>query len=124
MKSAIVFGVMGLGFLLLVLSVAWTQIFPPERRWTEEKSMRMSEVKSRLSNIAPIINSPARMHGGEDVATLKAESIKLEKEFQQLKADFESATEQPKTIANIFKWSGIAIAALGIIGWYAVNQNS
>jgi hypothetical protein len=124
MKSAIVFGAIGTGFALLALSFMWTTFFPPTQRWTAEKATRMSEVKSRLSNIAPVLNSPARMHAGQDIGQLKAESIELEKEFQALKADFESATDKPKTVASIFKWAGIAVAAVGIVGWYAVNQSN
>src|ERR1700741_1706109 len=103
MKSTIVFGTMGAGFALLALSFMWTTFFPPTQRWTEEKALRMSAVKERLSNLGPVLNSPARMHAGQDLGQLKAESIELEKEFQSLKADFESATEKPKTVAGIFK---------------------
>jgi hypothetical protein len=124
MKPALVFGAIGLGFALLVISALWTTFFPPTQRWTPEKAERMSHVKERLSNLGPVLNSPARMHAGQDLGALKAESVELEKEFQSLKADFESATESPKTIAGTLRWIGIAIAAVGIIGWYAVNQSS
>lgn len=124
MKSAIVFGMIGLGFALLIASGVWIKIFPPTLRWTPEKGKRMSEVKARLSDISFVINSPTRIHSGTDPASLKVESIELQKEFDQLKADFESATETPQTLSRILKWSGIAISVLGIVAWYAVKQTS
>ncbi len=54
---------------------------------------------------------------------MKAEYEKLRVENDQLNADFKSATESPKTTSTILKWSGISIALVGIVGWYAVNQS-
>src|SRR5689334_9621213 len=101
MKTTIVMGVIALGFLLLASSFIWTTLFPPTRSWTPEKAQRMSEVKSRLNNLTFLINAPNKsMHNGPDQGALRAEAEQLSKEFDQLKTDFESATESPKTIST------------------------
>ena len=125
MKLGIVFGLIGLGFLLLVLSGFWSTLFPATSSWTDEKANRSSEIKSRLHNLAFIVNAPpSSLHSGSDLGTLKAEYEQLKKENEQLNADFESAANSPKTMSKYLKWSGISLAAVGIIGWYAVKQSS
>ncbi len=122
MKSTIVIGTIGLGLALFIISALWARLFPPTQSWTQEKAQRMSEVKARLNNLSFMINSPKNFHSGPDIGTLKAESDSLLKEFEQLKTDFESATERPQTVASILRWTGLVLAAVGAIGWYAVNQ--
>ena len=124
MKSAIVFGIIGLGALLLLLSGLWTTINTGASVWTPEKAARSSDIKSRLYNLAFVVNAPGApsMTKGQDLGAMKAEYEKLRVENDQLNADFTSASEGPKTIAAILKWSGISVALVGIVGWYAVNQ--
>ena len=125
MKLVIVLAAIVLGFALLVVSSLWVRIFPPTRSWTPEKAARMSEVKAAINNAgAKLYMASQRTYGGPDPGTLKAEYDGLKKEFEQLKTDFESATENPQTVSTILKWSGISLAAFGIIGWYAVKQTS
>jgi hypothetical protein len=125
MKSAIVFGLIGLGALLLLLSGVWTTIFNGKSTWTPEKSARNSEVKSKLYNLAFVVNAPGApsMQKGQDLGAMKAEYEKLKVESEQLTAEFKSATEGPKTTSSVLKWTGISICGLGLIGWYAANQS-
>ncbi len=60
MKLAIVFGLIGVGALLLLLSGVWTTIFSGKSAWTPEKAARASDVKSRLYNLAFVVNAPGR----------------------------------------------------------------
>jgi hypothetical protein len=125
MKAAIAFGAIGLGFTLLVLSSVWTSLFPGTSSWTPEKSARSAEIKARLSNLGPLVTNPSRsMHAGQDAGTLKAEFDALMKEDAQLNAEFESARDAPKTATKILKWSGIGLAVVGLLGYYAVKQTS
>src|SRR5262245_43217432 len=120
----VVAAAIGLGILLFVVSALWNTLFPPTARWTDEKAKRSSEIKGKLHNLAFIVNAPKpNLQRGQDLGQLKAEYEQLKKENEELNADFASATETPKTIAGFLKWSGISIALVGLIGWYAVNQS-
>jgi hypothetical protein len=125
MKVAIVFGMVAIGFLLFALSFAWASMFPGTSRWTAEKAQRSSEIKGKMHNLAFIVNAPnPKLHAGQDLGQLKAEYEQLRKENEQLNAEFESAYNSPRTTATALKWTGLSLAILGIIGWYAVKQTS
>src|SRR3954468_22743074 len=101
MKSAVVIGVIGLGILMFLISGLWSTVFPPTARWTDEKAKRSTEVKSRLHNLAFIVNAPKpNLQRGQDIGQLKAEYEKLRKENDELNADFNSATETPQTVSR------------------------
>ena len=124
MKSVVVSGIIGLGIILFLLSGLWTTMFPPTARWTDEKSKRSTEVKTRLYNLSFVVNSPRpNLQRGQDLGQLKAEYEQLQKENEGLIADFNSATETPKSVSRFLRWSGISLAVIGVIGWYAINQS-
>jgi hypothetical protein len=122
MKS-VVFGSIVLGFLLLVASSLWSTLFPATSSWTPEKGTRWGQVKDRLNTLTYIVHRPPSMHRGSDLGPLKAEYEQLKQEHEQLKAEFESAASRPNTISKILKWSGISLAIVGIVGWYAVKDS-
>jgi hypothetical protein len=122
--KAVSIGAVAIGFTMLVLSTLWASLFPPSSSWTAEKSARASEIKARLSNLGPLVMSPSRgTHSGPDPGTLAAEFEALKKEEQQLNAEFESARDNPQTMKGILKWSGIGLAVLGLIAWYATKSS-
>jgi hypothetical protein len=126
MKLAIVFGLIAIGFLLVALSSIWPSLFPGTSTWTPEKAERWAEIKDRLHNLSFIVNNPRgpSMHRGPELGTAKEEYERIKKEGELLKADFESAAARPTTIATSLKWTGISLAAIGIVGWYAVKNTS
>jgi hypothetical protein len=63
------------------------------------------------------------MHSGPDRGEAKQEFDTLKKEYDELSSQFQSAQQHPHTVSKVMKWSGIALAALGLIGWYATNQS-
>jgi hypothetical protein len=118
-------GALAMGLLLLVMSTLWSSLFPATSNWTEEKALRSAEVKTRLSNLGPIVNSTRpSMHRGPDPATLKAEFDALVLEDQKLNEEFQSARDKPNTASKFLKWSGISLAVVGLFGWYAAKQSS
>jgi hypothetical protein len=126
MKSAIAFGMLGVGLLCLATSVLWSALSIGSSAWTPEKGQRWTDVKDRLHNLSFVINGPPNrvsMHGGPDMATLKQEYDGLRTENEELKAQFESAYNSPRTTSTILKWTGISLAGIGIVGWLAVRES-
>ena len=138
MKGSFAFGAMGVGFVLLVLSGVWSTLFPATSAWTDEKAERRAQVQDRIHNLrflvlaqsnqrsfhshAPIEEESPRTR--RDPAALQAELAELTKESEQLNAEFQSAYDRPNTISSVLKWTGISLAAIGIIGWYAAKNAS
>jgi hypothetical protein len=124
MKSTIAVGALGMGFLLVALSLLWTTLFPATASWTPDKASRMSEISGALNDLsAKLYAAQKRTLGGPDPGALKAEYDRLLAEHQQLKVDFETISERPNTIAQVFKWVGLSLAVVGVIGWYAAKQS-
>jgi hypothetical protein len=121
MKS-VVFGAIGLGCLLLLGSGVWTTLFPAKSSWTAEKEARWSDVQRKLYDMSFVVHGKQRIHSGPDPGTLKAEYEELKKQNEILKEEFENITKRPQTVATFLKWSGVSLAVLGIIGWYAVKD--
>ena len=122
MKSAIVFGVLGIGVFLLLLSTLWASLFPATSTWTDEKAIRSADVKAKMAYLGAIVNSP-NPRSAADQQKAKAEFDALVAENKQLNDEFTSAAETPQTVSKIMKWSGISLAIIGIIGWYAVSKS-
>lgn len=126
MKSGIVFGALGLGLLLLVMGSLWTSLFPGSSSWTPAKAERWSEVKERLHNLSFIINRPASQSAGggtPDKAAAQEEYDRLRAEGDILVAEFKGAHETPNTTAKFLRWTGISLAAVGLVGWFAVKNS-
>ena len=87
MKSALPTVAVVVGLVLLLTSFAWGALFPASASWTEEKSLRMSELKGRahvlVTQVAAAKEKPT-MHGGSNAAELEAE-------FEQVKAELRAA---------------------------------
>jgi hypothetical protein len=125
MKNAIPFAAVVLGLLLLIASTFWTRLFSQAEAWTNEKATRSAEVKARLAYLGGIINSPNKTAPrGVTPATAKAEFDALKKEDEQLNAEYGTIAHRPGAITKVLKWSGISLAIVGLIGWYAVKQSS
>jgi hypothetical protein len=122
MKSGIAFGLLGVGFFLLILSTVWPSLFPAISTWTDEKAVRSADIKARLPYVLAIVNGQKKASPAE-VEKAKAEFDELKKEDDQLNAEFTSVAETPQTVAKYLRWSGIGLAIVGLIGWYATKQS-
>jgi len=125
MKFA-VFGMIGIGFLLLLLSGVWSSLQPGTSAWTNEKDRRLSEVSDKMhlltAKIATAESRPS-MHGGPDLPKAKAELATIVEENTMLMNEFKGVQAKPHTIAKMMKWSGISLTIVGICGWYVLNQS-
>jgi hypothetical protein len=126
MKALIAYGLVGLGILLLALSAIWSKAAPGTSAWTIEKEERLSEVSKKMHSLTFSVGkaeAQPKMHGGPDILKQKAELEALRKENDELTSEFKGVQQAPQTMSRILKWSGISLAVLGIIGWYAVGQS-
>ncbi len=111
-----------LGVLMLLLSTVWANIFGAASNWTNEKATRSNEANARLHYLNGIIKSGTRNAADKEKA--QAEVNTLIPEIQKLNDEFTSVAETPQTVAKVLRWSGISVATLGLIGWYAANQSN
>jgi hypothetical protein len=126
MKFAISFCLIAVGFILLIISGFWVAWFPGTSTWTMEKNERYADVKDRMHNLGFMLNDVnvrSNMHSGNDRGTVKQEFDTLKKEYDELSSEFMSAHDSPRTVATVLKWSGIGLAALGLVGYYAAKQS-
>jgi hypothetical protein len=124
MKSGIAFGVLGLGFVLLILSTIWSSLFPATSTWTDEKAKRSGDIKARMAYLGGIVNNPsARTRSAAEIEKAKTELATLTTQNEQLNSEFNSAANTPQTVSRVMKWSGIGLAIAGLIGWYATKQS-
>lgn len=123
MKSNVMLGLIGLGVLLLLLSGLWSTLFPATANWTPEMERRWQTVKARIHSLSFHLGetSPANLPRGMTPTSVKNEYDALQKENAQLEAAYSSAADRPKVVAGVLRWTGIGIAALGIVGWMGVR---
>jgi hypothetical protein len=118
-------GLIGLGILLFFMSGIWTSVFNGRSTWTDQKAKRMGEIRDRMSTLGFLLDRPV-IPGDEQSAKSKAAATKeaeeLNKERDALAVDFSSAHDTPLFVSKVLKWSGVSVALVGIIGWYAVSQ--
>ena len=115
---------LGLGLLLVGLSMVWTQIFDGSSAWTQEKDAQWTKTKDRLHVLSFAVHAPpgsersGRLGKPEDV---KAEYDRVKEANEAFKAEFDEAYNGPKRMAAMLKWSGVAIAAVGAVGAFATR---
>jgi hypothetical protein len=120
------FGAIGIGLLLLVASAAWVALAPGSSNWTQEKEERLTKVGNRMHALQfQVGNAEANpsMHGGIDLPKAKIELAALKDENKELMDEFKGIQAKPYTISKFMKWTGISLALVGVVGWYAVNQS-
>jgi hypothetical protein len=96
----------------------WGVLFPASRSWTVEKNARMSELSEKghiLGGQLDVAKRRPNMHGGRSAAELEAEYKQVTEELTQLREEFESKRDTPKTMASYLRWSGIAFVVAGAI---------
>jgi hypothetical protein len=125
MKSALSTTAVVLGVLLLLASFVWGLLFPATGGWTEEKSLRMSELKGRahilVGQIAAAKERPS-MHGGANAEELEAEFEQVKAELKLLADELEGRIQAPKTAASVLRYAGIAFVVAGGLVVFATRS--
>ena len=125
MKAMFSTGAVVLGILLLALSLAWGLIFPASAGWTDEKSLKLKELRNRahiLSGEVAAGSDTPSMHGGPNVAEKKAEFEQVKAELASLDAELQGKIDAPATAASILRYSGIAFVIAGGLVVFATRS--
>ena len=121
MKAMLSTGAVVIGILLLGTSLIWGLVFPASAGWTEEKSLRLRDLKAQahvLSSQASAANDKPSMHGGDNAAEKKAEYDQVRTELEALDAELQGKVEAPETAASILRYAGIAFVVAGALAVY------
>lgn len=122
MKASGWLGLLAAGMLLLITGGLWSSLFRGTAGWNLEKAARQSELKDRLHNLGYQVDAVAQrpgVYGSTEGGPVIEEYKRLKAEFDRLNSDLQTAQDRPKTIAGVLKWSGISLALISIVGWYA-----
>jgi hypothetical protein len=110
-----------LGLVLLLGSFTWALIFPSSASWTAEKDARMGELGRKGHVLGGELDAAQRrpsMHG-RSAADIEAEYNQAKEEMAQMRAEFESVRDGPKTVATILRWVGVVCVAVGAFVSYS-----
>ncbi|MEM9352698.1 MAG: hypothetical protein AAGA92_06775 [Planctomycetota bacterium] len=116
----------GIGIVLLLLSVLWPLLFPATSSWTDEKAQRLGQLGKEAHVAGAKLAAAKRgsnMLGGESVVVLQEKFDNLMSEADTLREEFESADQAPKAASTLFKYAGIGVLALGI-GLHFVTKDA
>ena len=112
-------GILVVGLVSVVLSLCWGTLFPPTNSWTEEKSQRLSDLGGETNLLQFQIVAAQQQPTGDprqDPEYLQAQYEKKLAEYDELKAEFDSARDSPQTITKVLLWTGlICVLAAAII---------
>ncbi len=117
-------GAVALGMLMLALSLAWGLLFPAAAGWTEEKSLKLKDLRNRahiLSGEVASASDKPNMHGGPNAAEKSAELDQVKAELATLDAELQGKIDAPKTAASILRFAGIAFVVAGGLAVYAAR---
>lgn len=127
MKGIVTASLISLGVLLVVVSSVWASMFPGTSSWTPEKAERLTELRRTLHNLAIAAGSQANEVNprvAKNPATAKAEYDRLKPECDRLLEEVKTASTRPNRTASMLRWTGISLAGVGLVGWYAVRQSA
>jgi hypothetical protein len=116
MKSILSVVAVVIGIVLLAASLVWALLFPAASGWTEEKSLRLSELSSRahiLGGELEAARSKPNMQRGKSAAEIETEFKQVTAELKELGAEADGKIEAPKTAAWIMRWAGVAFVVAG-----------
>lgn len=121
MKAMLSTGAVVLGILLVAMSLLWGVLFPASAGWTEEKSLKRTELRNRahiLSGEVAAANAKPNMHGGPSAAEKQAELTQVKAEYDLLDAELQGKIDAPEAAASILRYAGIAFVVAGALAVY------
>ena len=125
MKLGISYGVMGLGALLLVTSIAWPMVFPSTSYWDQADEDQLEEIQSKVHNLSYLV---AQAEQQTDPRKNKMSGEKM-MEYRELKVkaqemldERDAAIQRPGFISSLLRYTGLGGLVVGVIGYYVVRE--
>jgi hypothetical protein len=110
-----------IGSLALALSFVWTTVYTPEQRWTEEQAKEHQQASAKFHKLQHTVGGKAnrkRPATSPEAGPTQAELDALDaarNHFQTTKAGLDAARTDGHTTALWLRYSGVAVAALGVV---------
>jgi hypothetical protein len=113
------FLLIAIGTVLIVLSFLWAYVFPPENRWTQEQAEEHARAGTYLHKLAhpgshAHLKGQTHSHDHSEVNQVELEAARLR--WQESKAALNDAQNRSQATAGWLRYSGAALAVLGVAG--------
>lgn len=96
------------GVGLILLGLAWKQLYPPESYWSEEQARQLVDAFAELHNLQHSEETEAAEHGGTSFE-------KAKEKYHSLKGELESARTAHDRTGSYLAAAGAALIAVGIL---------
>ena len=125
------FGLLGTvaGSVLVVLSFAWTSMFPATDRWSDEQAKEYSRAAAKLHQLHHSVKGhPQALTAPPGKSLPKATQADLDaaqRDYDEKRADFDLARSSSSRTAQLLRWSGVGIALVGVVAtWFDRQRRS
>ena len=112
-----------IGILLMAASAAWPHMVDSRKQWTNEKAAQFEEVNARLHELSDV-RGHGHQHDGLTHERASEQLAEAERDFDELAPELDAARTGPRKTAAWLQWIGIAVAALGIVAYWAGEQDT
>jgi hypothetical protein len=118
----------GLGAFLIALSSAWTLIFPVTQEWTPERAQEYREIGLRLHNLTIRVGGAGKNPATREQELAQLESLRKQKQeteqrWEELREELEASKQRGQSTQAVLRWTGAALAVLGMVGWLATRES-
>jgi hypothetical protein len=107
------------GVLLIVASFLVPEQSIGGATWSAERAREYQQIALRLHELAHEAGH-ADEHGGS--AKVERDLAEAKEAFQAVQMDLDATTRQPRLLRQALRWTGVAAAALGVVGYLAVQR--
>ena len=113
------------GILLMMASAVWPLAADGRSRWTPDKAARFEEIGAGLHELshARAHASPSHHHDEQEHEhDASRELAAAQRAYQQLARELDAVRAGPQRTAGWLRWTGIGIAAVGSLGYWARRE--
>ncbi len=117
-----------LGVAIVLLSLVWPILFPPQAVWSPEKAKEYTKVGARLHALnvqlsAAGENPKTREENLKALEPLRREHRETQEQWETLREELATAKQRGQSTQTVLLWTGAALAVLGMVGWLATRES-